>query len=142
MEMGFLSRTSLSGSSVPSSVMERSSSVLWSTTGITAPTDMVHSGPMEVLNPPMYSGLMRCMSASTDRLGFAALLRVPVPSTMPGAPLTNTPAPVCRNLRSGSFCRGLISPQPLKVAILQPPSMGFGPENMVVTSPSAVAKQL
>ena len=122
--------------------MESLSSMSWSRTGNTVPTDMVHSGLMDVLKPPMYSGLIRCMSAWTDRFGFAALLRVPVPRTIPGAPLTKTPAPVLRNLSWGSFCRGLMSPQPLNVASAQPPFMGLGPQKMVSTSSSGVAKQL
>ena len=59
-------------------------------------TDVMHSGPSDVTNPPMYSGDIPLISAAIDRLGFPGVLLVPVPMTIPGAPFRRTDAPGLR----------------------------------------------
>ncbi len=82
------------------------------------------SGPADVTKPPIYSGIMSCISAKPVRLGFSGTLLVPAPVTNPSAPLRSTlvPIPIVSSL--GSFSIGFNSPQPQKVISLNSPSKG------------------
>ena len=75
--------------------------------------EVMHSGPFEVMNPPINSPSIAFISAITDRFGLSMLLLVPSPITYPGAPFTIIRVPIPMVIIMGSFSSGLISPLPV-----------------------------
>ncbi len=105
-------RTSTTGRGISLSVFRMPWRTFSFSTGMGTAHEAITSGPSDVTKPPMYSLCICFMSAMAEKLGFSAVLRVPRPVIMPGAPLITTLVPAPKTLRPGSFSIGLSSPQP------------------------------